>query len=107
MNPTPDQNTLVLNNRVPTFATGVPEITSPGFCTVWVPTLPSGSCFTFKSLTPTEAEPLGVVTFAGVTAGAVTGAVVGILTVIVGVGLIGVDIDDWEIVRATTGLART
>ena len=40
---------------------------------------------------------------------AATGAVAGILTVIivVGVALTGVDTDDWEIVRATTGLERT
>lgn len=54
-----------------------------------------------------EAEPSGVVTFVAVPVGAVTGAVDGIFTVMAGVVLIGVDIDDWEIVRATTGLART
>lgn len=47
------------------------------------------------------------VTFDAVPVVGVTGAVAVIFTVIAGVALIGVDIDVWEIVRATTGLART
>ena len=72
-----------------------------------VPALPSVSFLTATPTTPVEAEPPGVVTFDAVPVVGVIGAVVGIFTVMVGVGLMGVDIDDWEIVRATTGLART
>ena len=72
-------------------------VTVPGFCT----TVAIGSFLTVK--------PAGTVaTFAEGPPDAVTGAVTGILTVtiVAGVALMGVDTADWEIVRATTGLAR-
>ena len=50
---------------------------------------------------------LGVVIVVEAPTGAVTGVTAGILTVTAGLGLIGVEIDDWEMVRATTGFART
>lgn len=93
--------------KIPTSGTDVPKVAEPGFCTVSVPALPSNSCLTATTPTPVEAEPPGVVTFDAVPVVGVTGAVAVIFTVIAGVALIGVDIDVWEIVRATTGLART
>ena len=72
-----------------------------------MPALPSDSCLTATLPTPIEAEPPGVVTFDAVPVVGVMGVVTGIFTVMAGVDLIGVDIDDWEIVRATTGFART
>lgn len=58
---------------------------------------------------PTTLAAGTAVAFVVAPADAVTGAVTGILTVIivVGVALTGVDTEDWEIVRATTGLERT
>lgn len=77
-------------------------------CTVWVPaTVPFGSCFIVTLPTPLEAGTVAV--FAAAPVDTVTGGVTGILTVtiVVGVALIGVDTDDWDMVLATTGLART
>ena len=58
-------------------------------------------------LTPIEGKVDGVVTLRTAAAVEETGEAVCILTVMAGVVLIGVDKDDCEIVRATTGLART
>ena len=82
-------------------------VATPGFGTVWVAAIPIGSCFTV--MPPTTLAAGTAVTFVVAPADAVTEAVTGILTVIivVGVALTGVDTEDWEIVRATTGLERT
>ena len=94
-------------HRVPTCDTAIPVFVTPVFWTVWVPTLAVGSCFTVILLTLPGVKVLGVVIVVEAPTGAVTGVTAGILTVTAGLGLIGVEIDDWEMVRATTGLART
>ena len=91
----------------PTCIVFVVAVATPGFCAEWVAAIPIGSCFTVTL--PTTLAAGTAVAFAIAPADAVTGAVTGILTVIivVGVALTGVDTEDWEIVRATTGLERT
>ena len=94
-------------HRVPTCDTTIPAFVTPVFWTVWVPALAVGSCFTVILLTLPGVKVLGVVIVVEAPTGAVTGVTAGILTVTAGLGLIGVETDDWEMVRATTGLART
>ena len=97
----------IYENRDPTCIAFVVVVATPGFCAVWATAIPIGSCFTVTP--PTTLAASTAVVFAVAPADAVTGAVTGILTVIivVGVALTGVDTEDWEIVRATTGLERT
>ena len=91
-----------------TFGTAVPKVTGAGTCAVCVLAMSSFCFLIVRPPTPIGVTAVGVVTFfITVPAGGVTGVEVCIFTVIAGVVLMGVAIDDCEIVRATTGLERT